>query len=153
MRSCTANVARRAGAGGLNIASVEGMTAESTLRANRMMAHLLDALDRGEDIGHYGRLVFAMVARHFLDEDELVTWLMKDASFDEAHAQSLVDQVRQRDYSPPNRARILEWQAQQVFPICPHIDDPDEANVYRDLAFPEDVYERIEAYHERKMTA
>ena len=38
------------------------------LRKNDMMTHLLDALDRGQDIGHYGRLVFAMVARHFLSE-------------------------------------------------------------------------------------
>ena len=29
------------------------------------MTHLLDALDRGEDIGHYGRLVFVMVGRYF----------------------------------------------------------------------------------------
>ena len=28
------------------------------LRQNKMMAHLLDALGDGEDIGHYGRLVF-----------------------------------------------------------------------------------------------
>ena len=30
------------------------------LRSNDMMAHLLDALEHGKDIGHYGRLVFAM---------------------------------------------------------------------------------------------
>jgi hypothetical protein len=123
------------------------------LRANRMMNHLLDALERGDDIGHYGRLVFAMVARHFLDERELVEWLMRDPSFDEARAASLVDQVMRRDYSPPNRERIVAWQKQQDFPICPHIDDPDEANVYKDLAFPEEVYERIEAYHEQKAEA
>ncbi len=45
------------------------------LRQSDMMAHLLDALDEGQDIGHYGKLVFAMVARHFLDEDELVSYL------------------------------------------------------------------------------
>ena len=45
------------------------------LRANHMMAHLLDALDRGQDIGHYGRLVFAMIARHFLTREELSAWL------------------------------------------------------------------------------
>jgi hypothetical protein len=27
------------------------------LRQSPMMAHMLDALDNGEDIGHYGRLV------------------------------------------------------------------------------------------------
>src|SRR4026209_2943243 len=34
------------------------------LRDSPMMAHLLDALEKGTDVGHYGRLVFAMVARH-----------------------------------------------------------------------------------------
>ena len=28
------------------------------LRQSEMMSHLLDALDKGEDIGHYGRLTF-----------------------------------------------------------------------------------------------
>ncbi len=42
------------------------------LRQSQMMNHLLDALDKGEDIGHYGRLTFAMVAHHFLDGEELV---------------------------------------------------------------------------------
>jgi hypothetical protein len=33
------------------------------LRQNPMMSHLLDALQQGDDIGHYGRLVFATVER------------------------------------------------------------------------------------------
>ena len=33
------------------------------LQRSPMMSHLLDALERGEDLGHYGRLTFAMVAR------------------------------------------------------------------------------------------
>lgn len=123
------------------------------LRRNRMMSHLLDALERGEDIGHYGRLVFAMIARHFLDQDELVTWLMRDRAMDEARAMALAHQVEERDYSPPKRETIVAWQKQQEFPICPHIDDPDEANVYRDLEFPRAVYEHIEAYHEQRAEA
>ena len=118
-----------------------------------MMSHLLDSLEQGEDIGHYGRLVFAMVAHHFMVDEELVTWLMRDRSIDEGHAMSLVDQVKRKHYSPPSRGRIVAWQKQQSFPICPHIDDPDEANVYRDLEFSPEVYERIEAYHERKAEA
>jgi hypothetical protein len=31
------------------------------------------------DIGHYGRLVFAMLARHFLTEDELLEQLSRGA--------------------------------------------------------------------------
>ena len=39
--------------------------------------------EAGKDIGEYGRLVFAMVARHFLSENELVKLLTKDKSFGE----------------------------------------------------------------------
>src|SRR5436305_13881202 len=89
------------------------------LRKNDMMAHLLDALDEGQDIGHYGRLVFAMVARHFMDEEELVGCLTKDRDFSEEDARALYLQVQGRDYNPPKRERILQWQSQQEFPICP----------------------------------
>ena len=39
------------------------------LRNSSMMRHLLETLERGESIGHYGRLVFAMVSRHFAGEE------------------------------------------------------------------------------------
>ena len=127
----------------------EGMAIEE-LRKNGMMSHLLDALGRGEDIGHYGRLTFAMVARHFLSEDELCTWLQKNPGVSEQDAQVLCKQVEGRDYNPPRRERILEWQSQQSFPICP-TDDPDACNVYRDLKFPDHVYEHIQEYYEQKV--
>src|SRR5919199_1694576 len=94
------------------------------LRNSEMMAHLLDALDAGTDIGHYGRLVVAMGGRHFVDEDELVRILAQDPSCSEDEARSLVAQVQARDYNPPRRERILEWQQRQEFPICPNPDDP-----------------------------
>lgn len=117
-----------------------------------MMAHLLDALDRGEDIGHYGRLVFAMVARHFLSEDELCTWLQKNPNVSDADAKVLLRQVEGRDYNPPKRERILQWQKEQAFPICP-TDDPEACNVYRDLQFPDSVYEHIQEFYETKVEA
>jgi DNA primase large subunit len=117
---------------------------------NGMMAHLLDALEAGQDIGHYGRLVFAMVARHFLSEDELLTNLQKNPNFSAEEARALTHQVQGRDYNPPRRERILEWQQAQDFPICPNPDDPDACNVYKDLEFPESVYQNITDYHERK---
>jgi len=120
------------------------------LRKNDMMAHLLDALDAGKDIGHYGRLVFAMVARHFLSEDELIGYLQKDSDFTEAEARTLYKQVQGKDYNPPRRERVLEWQQQQEFPICPNPDDPDSCNVYKDLQFPEHVYEHISDYYQHK---
>lgn len=120
------------------------------LRKNRMMAHLLAALSRGEDIGHYGRLTFAMVARHFLSEDELCAWLQKNPGVGEHDAKVLCRQVEGRDYNPPRRERILEWQSQQAFPICP-TSDPDACNVYRDLKFPDEVYEHIQEYYEQKV--
>jgi DNA primase large subunit len=120
------------------------------LQKNDMMAHLQESLDAGKDIGHYGRLVFAMVARHFLSESELIEYLQKDKDFTEKEARSLYLQVQGKDYNPPRRERILQWQSQQEFPICPNPDDPDACNVYKDLQFPEEVYEHISKYHEHK---
>jgi len=123
------------------------------LRKSDMMAHLLDALDASKDIGHYGRLVFAMVARHFLSEDEVVAYLTRDKDFSEEQARLMVTQVQGRDYNPPRREKILEYQKQQEFPILPNPDDPDSGNVYRDLQFPEHVYEHIQEYYEQKQHA
>lgn len=112
-----------------------------------MMSHLLDALDRGEDIGHYGRLTFAMIARHFLPEEELCAWLQKNPGFSESDAAALCRQVEAHDYNPPRRERILEWQEEQAFAICP---DPSGCNVYRDLKFPEHVYAHIQEFYEKQ---
>ena len=123
------------------------------LRKNDMMAHLVDSLEAGKDIGQYGRLVFAMVARHFLSENELVKLLTKDKNFDEADARRLVTQVQSRDYNPPKRERILQYLEEQKFPICPNADDPDACNVYKDLTFPEGVYAKINEYYQQKAEA
>jgi hypothetical protein len=120
------------------------------LQKSDMMQHLLDALDRQQDIGHYGRLVFTMIARHFLSEEEVKQHLLQDPGCDEAEATSLYNQVQGKDYSPPKRDRILEWQSHQDFPICPNADDLDACNVYRDLQFPDHVYEHISSYYEHK---
>lgn len=120
------------------------------LEKNHMMAHLTRALDDGKDIGHYGRLVYAIVARHFLSDDELVAQLAKDRDFAEEDARGLVQQVQERDYSPPGRNKIMEYQAKQDFPIMPDTQDPDEGNVYRDLEFPQQVYDHISEYHQQK---
>jgi hypothetical protein len=123
------------------------------LRKSPMMSHLLDALEQGQDIGHYGRLTVAMVAHHYVDREELVRILAQGKGIDEGEAKSLVQQVVSRDYNPPSRQRILEWQARQDFPICPDPDDPNACNVYRDLDLPEEVIEHIEEYREQQFDA
>ena len=122
-------------------------TRSDNLRDSPMMAHLLDALEAGTDIGHYGRLTFAMIARHFLDEEEFVRLLSNQPDFSETEARALLRQVEGRDYNPPKRERILEWQAQQDFPICPTPDDPAACNVYRELRFPDTIYENINEFY------
>ena len=122
------------------------------LRQSPMMAHMLDALDNGEDIGHYGRLVFAMIGRHFVSNDELVGLLTKDHDADEQEIRAMVQQVQDKGYSPPRREKILEFQNQQDFEICPNPDDPDACNVYNELQFPDDVYESIQEYQEKRQT-
>src|SRR5687768_9808841 len=126
---------------------------DELLRRSPMMAHLLDALEDGKDIGHYGRLTFAMVARHFMDEERLVTLLSKQPDQDEEQTRAMLVQVQGRDYNPPRRERILEWQAQQEFPICPTPDDPDACNVYQELDLPDEVFENIQEYREQRFTA
>jgi hypothetical protein len=127
-----------------------GSRGVDALREDSMMAHLLDSLDRGEDIGHYGRLVFAMIARHFLTDDEVIAELTKDRDFSEEDARQMLVQVEGRDYSPPRRERILEWQAEQEFPIIPNRHDPDCGNVYKTLRFPKETYSHIGHYQEEK---
>jgi hypothetical protein len=118
-----------------------------------MMGHLLDAIESGKDIGHYGRLTFAMVAHHFLDKEELAELLQRSKGVDETEAKALVQQVEQRDYNPPRRERILEWQAQQEFPICPNADDPNACNVYQELDLPEKVFDQIQEFREQQFEA
>jgi DNA primase large subunit len=118
------------------------------LRDEPMMAHLLDSLEAGEDIGHYGRLAFAMIARHFMDEEEVIAYLTRDPDFDEEHARGLLAQVSARDYNPPKRERILEWMRKQEFPICPEPENASQCNVYRNLQFPQEVYEKISQFYE-----
>ena len=120
------------------------------LRQSPMMSHMLNALERGEDIGHYGRLTFVMIARYFVDNDELVRLLAQDTSIDENEAGALVQQVEEKGYNPPRRDKILEWQKEQDFQICPNPDDADACNVYNELAFPDEVFEDIQEYREEK---
>ncbi len=128
-------------------------TRSTDLRDSPMMAHLLDALEQGTDIGHYGRLTFVMIARHFLEEQELVDLLSKQPDMDQEGARALVLQVQAHDYNPPRRERILEWQQQQDFAICPTPHDLRSCNVYDELRFPDDIYENIGDFWEEKAEA
>ena len=87
------------------------------------MTHLLDALERGEDIGHYGRLTFAMVAHRFLKPAELVGWLAKGEGCDETEAKALAQQMSERDYNPPSRERIF-MSLRCMLASCGSLDEP-----------------------------
>ncbi len=123
------------------------------LKQNAMMAYLIDALENGQDIGHYGRLTLAMVGRHFLAHEELCSLLAKCPGSTPEEVEVMVRQVEAKGYNPPRRERILEWQKEQEFPICPNPEDPDACNVYRDLKFPDSTYKNIEQYQEEKIEA
>lgn len=117
------------------------------LRQNPMMARLLDAMDEGQDVGHYGRLTFAMVARHFLSEDEMMAQLTKDPDCGEEKARLLLKQVDAKDYNPPKPDRILQWMKEQDFAICDTSEGVESCNVYKTLKFPPEVYEKIASYY------
>jgi hypothetical protein len=63
-------------------------------------------------------------------------------------AQSLLRQIEARGYNPPKRERILEWMSKQEFPICPEPEDRGQCNVYRNLEFPREVYDKIAQFYE-----
>ncbi len=123
------------------------------LKSEPMMNHLIATLEAGQSIGHYGRLVFVMVGRHFLEPEELVSFLEKDPEIEQGGAESLCRQVESRGYNPPKRERILEWMTKQEFPICPDPNDPQQCNVYRNLDFPQEVYEKIANYYGNSQAA
>jgi len=136
--------------GAADNASTNDATRSTNMEDSPMMANLLQALKKGTDVGHYGRLTFVMVARHFMDEDEMVKLLAKQPDQDEASVRAMISQVQARDYNPPKRERILEWQSQQDFQICPDSDDPNACNVYSELQFPDGIYSNIEEYYEEQ---
>jgi DNA primase large subunit len=123
------------------------------LKQSQMMNHMLEALENGEDIGHYGRLTFAMVGVYFANDDELVQVMTKDEDADEREVRAMVQQVREKGYNPPNRDKILEWQQKQDFQICPNPDDPDACNVYSELDMPQEVLEDIQEYRAEEQVA
>jgi DNA primase large subunit len=123
------------------------------LKQSQMMNHMLEALENGEDIGHYGRLTFAMVGVYFANDDELVQVMTKDEDADEREVRAMVQQVREKGYNPPNRDKILEWQQKQDFQICPNPDDPDACNVYSELNMPQEVLEDIQEYRAEEQVA
>lgn len=123
------------------------------LRSSPMMARLLDALDAGTDIGHYGRLTFVIVARRFMGDAEILDLLKRQPGHDQREMAALVQQVSDHDYSPPSRERIIEWQARQDYQMLPEADDPTAGNLYRELRFPDEVYEHIEEFYEERADA
>jgi DNA primase large subunit len=123
------------------------------LTQSQMMNHMLEALENGEDIGHYGRLTFAMVGVYFANDDELVQVMTKNEDADEREVRAMVQQVREKGYNPPNRDKILEWQQKQDFQICPNPDDPDACNVYSELDMPQEVLEDIQEYRAEEQVA
>ncbi|MBV9297062.1 MAG: hypothetical protein JO145_15930, partial [Acidobacteriaceae bacterium] len=86
------------------------------VQANPMMNHLVEALDRGKNIGHYGRLVFVMVSQYFLTENEIIALLTKDPDCDDEKARIILKQVKAHGYNPPKPDRILAWMNEQDFP-------------------------------------
>jgi DNA primase large subunit len=123
------------------------------LKQSQMMNHMLEALENGEDIGHYGRLTFAMVGVYFANDDELVQVMTQDHDAEEREIRAMVQQVREKGYNPPNRDKILEWQQKQDFQICPNPDDPDACNVYSELDIPQGVLEDIQEYRAEEQVA
>lgn len=108
-----------------------------------MMAQLIESMKAGVDIGDYGRLAFVMTARYFVSEAKMVSLLAGQPGMDNEIAGTFVNHILEEDYSPPTPEQILEWQVIQEYSILPDPDDPDSYNVYRQLRFPQAVYDSV----------
>jgi hypothetical protein len=124
------------------------LAGRDALAASPTVAHWLAALESGRDIGHFGRLAFAIVARYFLAADQLVALLASQPKYDGPRARQLLLRVRERGYAPPSRPRLIEWQARQTFPLLPSCEDPTVGNLYRELPLPDSVFGQIEEFWE-----
>jgi hypothetical protein len=83
-----------------------------------------------------------------MSEEEILEELNKNPKFDEEQGRSLLQQVEARGYNPPKRERVLDWMQRQKFPICPDTEDPGQCNVYRNLEFPKEIYDRISEFYQ-----
>lgn len=115
------------------------------MRASAMMDRLWTDLSKGTDVGHYGRLVFCMIARHFLDEKEIIKLLGKSVPTEEAAA--MLVEVNRTNYSPPRPAKIRQWQKNQQYKIIPEDKDQSWGNVYTELQLPQEIYENVTNFY------
>ena len=125
----------------------------TALQQSPTMARLIRDLESGSDIGHYGQFVFITAARHFIDDDAITELIAKQPDMTEERANAMVLQISEKGYNPPKREKILDFQKEQDYPIIENPDDPDAGNLYRELHFPETVYEEINHYYEEKAEA
>lgn len=121
-----------------------------TLRQSPTMKRMLDAMEAGEDIGHFGQFTFATVARHFLQEVDTVRLLAAQPNMDERKAAALLEHVTERGYNPPQRERILVQQTHNGFQLIPDPENPDSGNLYQEITFPDTIYDDISNYYRER---
>lgn len=124
-------------------------SAREQMMSSPTIRRLVEAAEAGEDIGHYGELTLAIVGRYFMSDADLVDLLSRCVEMDRKKAAGLVHQVKEGDYSPPRRETLVHWSSEQQFNLI-NVKDPDSGNLYRELTFPDQVYEHIRHYHEDK---
>lgn len=109
------------------------------LKSNRFMAHLVGSLEMGQDIGPYGRKVFATVAQYLLPPDDVLMLLRRNVGDQEAR--DVMKSVEGEP--PPRRGKIVEYTKRQKFPLLPSNHDAHLDDLYAGLTFPPDVQARI----------
>jgi hypothetical protein len=121
------------------------------LRESPMMASLWDDLKIGVDVGHFGRLLFCIVARHFMQEDEIIKLLSNGDNMVPEDAQAMLLNVNERNYNPPRPAVIRKWQERQGYKIIPveHQHDLAYGNLYSELRFPREIYEQVGEFYKQ----
>lgn len=119
------------------------------MRKSHMMASLWDDLKIGVDIGHFGRLLFCIVARHFMEEEQIIKLLTSGQQMLPEDAQAMLLNVNERNYNPPRPSVIRKWQQKQRYKIIPdeHAHDLAYGNLYSELRFPQEIYDQVGEFY------
>ena len=119
------------------------------LKRNPMMRRIIQTMESGQDVGHYGRFIFTVVASYFIGEKEITDLLKRQPEIEDSEeALGFYLQVASARYVMPTSARIRAWdksEEQKNFPLIIQ-GDRNSGNLYREIPLPQQALVSVRSY-------
>jgi hypothetical protein len=121
----------------------------TTLADFSVVPCLKEVIERGLagiNLRHEERLIFLYIAKWFLDDNQLQNFYSSQPDYDSRFTQYMIDHNRSRGYMPVNCLSIINDRvctcgtSEQDVGCC-------GTTIYRSFIFPQEVYDRVKAYH------